>query len=488
MLRTTGLDALVDGAISSAEAGARKPAPASSAARSRSPAPRRGGRRALHAGDSLELDVAGALGAGLRGGARRARGRAGAACRPASRCCRARRARGARRVTCCDDVRSAAPDLRRSAGAPEPPAAGAGAGRRTVAPAPSGAAGRARRVAAVAGGARVRHRLRRRRSCSASSSSSWRRRPASTEDAPGINIGLTIMQNVALVGAAFFFAAMSPAASRAADFGLRAGAVLAQRRAAARRLGRASSSSARPGRSRWSSTSSRTCPRSSAPTGPLLNVLAVVVLVTVIAPLGEELFFRGFFFGALRNWRGPVAGRDPHGHRLRRRSTSARRRSATSCRSMIFGVGLCMLYEWTGSLYPAIALHALNNSIALGANLDWDWQIPAMMVGSTSARAAARVAARARRSATRRPPAGDRAPRAGPRADRRPPPARAWHSAAGCAERSSCSSLLAAGCVPAVAARPRRRAAPAPAAVAAPVATQMALTGRARRRRRARRC
>jgi membrane protease YdiL (CAAX protease family) len=52
---------------------------------------------------------------------------------------------------------------------------------------------------------------------------------------------------------------------------------------------------------------------------------------------------------------------------------------------MMFGAGLCLLYEWTGSLYPAIALHALNNSIALGANLKWDWQIPAMMVGSTAA-------------------------------------------------------------------------------------------------------
>jgi putative hydrolase of the HAD superfamily len=67
MLRTTGLDALVDGAISSAEAGERKPAPgifrralklAGGAAD--------GGRPALHVGDSLELDVAGALGAGLR--------------------------------------------------------------------------------------------------------------------------------------------------------------------------------------------------------------------------------------------------------------------------------------------------------------------------------------------------------------------------------------------------------------------------------------
>ena len=27
-------------------------------------------------------------------------------------------------------------------------------------------------------------------------------------------------------------------------------------------------------------------------------------LVAVVAPIAEEFFFRGFFFGALRNWRG----------------------------------------------------------------------------------------------------------------------------------------------------------------------------------------
>ena len=74
MLRTTGLDGLVDAAISSAEAGVRKPAPAIFR-RAVALAGGDGGRPALHAGDSVELDVAGALGAGLdavlvaRGGA-----------------------------------------------------------------------------------------------------------------------------------------------------------------------------------------------------------------------------------------------------------------------------------------------------------------------------------------------------------------------------------------------------------------------------------
>jgi len=64
MLRTTGLAALVDGAISSAEAGARKPDPAIFRS-ALALAGRDDGRRALHAGDSLALDVAGARAAGL---------------------------------------------------------------------------------------------------------------------------------------------------------------------------------------------------------------------------------------------------------------------------------------------------------------------------------------------------------------------------------------------------------------------------------------
>ena len=66
MLRTTGLDALVDGAISSAEAGERKPAPGIFRRALALAGVEPGDGAALHAGDSLELDVAGALGAGLR--------------------------------------------------------------------------------------------------------------------------------------------------------------------------------------------------------------------------------------------------------------------------------------------------------------------------------------------------------------------------------------------------------------------------------------
>jgi membrane protease YdiL (CAAX protease family) len=207
---------------------------------------------------------------------------------------------------------------------------------------------------------------------------------ASTSDPPpGINIGLTVGQNLALVGAAYFFALLSgrPAA---ADFGLRPGPLWRSvRLLVAVWIGFFVLSAIWA--AAWGLKEQQTLPDELGANGPLLNALAVIVLVTVIAPLGEELFFRGFFFGALRNWRGPVlaalltgalfglihAGSSPVGYLVP---------------LAFFGVGLCLLYELTGSLYPAIALHALNNSVALGANLKYDaGVIVAMMIGSTIA-------------------------------------------------------------------------------------------------------
>jgi membrane protease YdiL (CAAX protease family) len=200
---------------------------------------------------------------------------------------------------------------------------------------------------------------------------------------PGINIGLTVGQNLALAGAAYFFAFLSgrPAA---ADFGLRPAHLWRSVRLLVAIWIAFFVLSAI-----WSAAlglhEQQTLPDELGANGPLVNALAVIVLVTVIAPLGEELFFRGFFFGALRNWRGPAiaavlsgglfglihAGSAPVGYLVP---------------LAFFGMGLCLLYELTGSLYPSIALHALNNSIALGANLRYGAGIVvAMMIGSTIA-------------------------------------------------------------------------------------------------------
>jgi hypothetical protein len=109
-------------------------------------------------------------------------------------------------------------------------------------------------------------------------------------------------------------------------------------------------------------------------------------LTCVVAPIGEEFLFRGYIFTALRNWRGPW--------------------TAAVITGLLFGLvhigsapvldlvplaglgfGLCLLYRRTGSLYPCIALHSLNNSIAFGglADWNWDWQIPLLIVAALAA-------------------------------------------------------------------------------------------------------
>ncbi len=109
-------------------------------------------------------------------------------------------------------------------------------------------------------------------------------------------------------------------------------------------------------------------------------LVGTAVFVCVIAPIAEETFFRGFFFGALRRWRIVIAGRDL-GSWL-----------AAVCTGVVFGLAhvgsapakylvplgflgfvLCLVRWRTRSLYPCIALHSVNNSLALGVNqLHWN--------------------------------------------------------------------------------------------------------------------
>jgi membrane protease YdiL (CAAX protease family) len=117
--------------------------------------------------------------------------------------------------------------------------------------------------------------------------------------------------------------------------------------------------------------------------GSTLNLVLVVVIIAILAPLGEEMLFRGYVFASLRNWQGflPAAiitglifgavhiGSSPIGYAVP---------------LAFFGFALCALYQWTGSLYPCIALHALNNAFALGVDQGWGWEIAPVMVGAAT--------------------------------------------------------------------------------------------------------
>jgi membrane protease YdiL (CAAX protease family) len=103
-------------------------------------------------------------------------------------------------------------------------------------------------------------------------------------------------------------------------------------------------------------------------------LLAVAFLVAVVAPMAEEFFFRGFFYGALRNWRGPWPAAVLTGlvfGAIHLGSAEA----AFLLPLGFFGFSLCLLRERTGSLYPGIALHCMNNSLAFGVSQHWGWEI-----------------------------------------------------------------------------------------------------------------
>jgi hypothetical protein len=120
-------------------------------------------------------------------------------------------------------------------------------------------------------------------------------------------------------------------------------------------------------------------------------LVGATVFVCVIAPIVEEFFFRGFIFGALRRMRVVIAG-----HNIGTWVAAAitgilfglAHTGSASAQYLIplgfLGFMLCWLRWRTGSLYPCMALHSLNNALALGiAQLHWNSaEIVALMLGS----------------------------------------------------------------------------------------------------------
>jgi membrane protease YdiL (CAAX protease family) len=93
-------------------------------------------------------------------------------------------------------------------------------------------------------------------------------------------------------------------------------------------------------------------------------------LTCVIAPISEEFLFRGFIFRALRNWHGTLPAALITG--LLFGGVHAGSAPASDLVPLaVLGFLLCLLYRYSGSLYPCIALHSLNNSIAFASLEEW---------------------------------------------------------------------------------------------------------------------
>jgi uncharacterized protein len=110
-------------------------------------------------------------------------------------------------------------------------------------------------------------------------------------------------------------------------------------------------------------------------------LLLSAALTCVVAPVCEEFLFRGFIFTALRNWHGTWPAAVITG--LVFGGVHAGSAPAVDLVPLAgLGFGLCLLYRYSGSLYPGIAGHSLNNSIAFGSLENWGWQIPLLALGA----------------------------------------------------------------------------------------------------------
>ena len=95
----------------------------------------------------------------------------------------------------------------------------------------------------------------------------------------------------------------------------------------------------------------------------IADILIPVGLIVVLAPISEELFFRGFLFSGLRSrlslWPAALIAGAVFG------LVHAPTGITTVIPLAALGVGLCWLYERTGSLWPSIFAHTINNALAL---------------------------------------------------------------------------------------------------------------------------
>ena len=179
---------------------------------------------------------------------------------------------------------------------------------------------------------------------------------------PGIELGGTLVQDLLLVGAAVYFASRV-AAPRLWQFGLRP-----------TRLRLAVNGVLGAYAAFWVFSvfyqlifdphGKQTVAKDlGADNGGALLVLAAI-LVIVVAPVCEEFFFRGFFYRALRSRFTPVIAAGIDGVVFGAIHYTGAQTLAVLPPLAVLGFVFCMLYQYTGSLFPSIALHAVNNSIS----------------------------------------------------------------------------------------------------------------------------
>jgi membrane protease YdiL (CAAX protease family) len=91
--------------------------------------------------------------------------------------------------------------------------------------------------------------------------------------------------------------------------------------------------------------------------------VAAVLMIVLLAPVAEELFFRGFLFAGLRTrwslWPAAITSGLIFG------LVHAPTGITTVVPLATLGFALCWLYDRTGSLWPCVIAHMINNGLAL---------------------------------------------------------------------------------------------------------------------------
>lgn len=198
---------------------------------------------------------------------------------------------------------------------------------------------------------------------------------------PGVNIGLTVVQDVSFVLAALFVASLI-ARPAPWQFGLRGTRVapfvgwIVVAFVALSAFSAAYSALVDIG-------PQEELPDELGADGGTVALIAAALLVTVVAPIAEEFFFRGYVFGALRNWKGAWVGAVMVGVIFGAIHLGSAPDPLYLPILGVFGFLLCALYIKTRSLYPCIVLHAINNSVAFaGTRHGWDWQYAVLLAAS----------------------------------------------------------------------------------------------------------
>ena len=104
--------------------------------------------------------------------------------------------------------------------------------------------------------------------------------------------------------------------------------------------------------------------------------------MVVAAPVVEELLFRGLMFGALRTRLGVLPSALIVGVAFGLVHVGGSP-VAFLLPLALLGTMLCLLYHRTGSLYPSMAVHAVNNSLAVVGTMGWaSWLMPVVAAGA----------------------------------------------------------------------------------------------------------